>query len=178
MSKTQKLTVAGICLALAFLLPFVTGLMQQVGKMLSPMHIPVLICGFLAGPAWGVAVGFAAPLLRSLILGMPPMYPMALAMAFELCAYGLSAGLFYSLFKKSMKITPNVYLSLILSMVAGRIVFGAAMYFMLMGQGKSYTFDAFINGTLLGSIPGIVLHILIIPPIVLAVKRSGVAGKE
>lgn len=177
MSRTQKLTVAGICLALAFLLPFLTGLIQEVGKMLSPMHIPVLIFGFLAGPIWGAAVGFAAPLLRSLVLGMPPMYPMALAMAFELCAYGLAAGLLHKAFSK-MNLTANVYLSLVLSMAIGRIVYGIVMHFMLMGSGKSYTFNMFIQGTVLGSLPGIVLHLLIIPPIVLAVKRSGVLGKE
>ncbi|MDO5022245.1 MAG: ECF transporter S component [Eubacteriales bacterium] len=178
MSQTKKLTVAGICLALAFLLPFLTAQIPEIGKTLAPMHIPVIICGFLAGPLYGAGVGFLAPIARSLFLSMPPMYPMALAMALELCAYGLAAALLHRLFKKNMSLTQNVYISLVLSMVIGRIVFGIAMYFMLMASGKSYTINMFINGTVLGAIPGIILHLLIIPPIVLAIKRSNVLGKE
>ena len=49
--------------------------------MLLPMHLPTLLCGFLCGGPWGAAVGFLAPLMRSAILGMPPPFPTAVAMA-------------------------------------------------------------------------------------------------
>ena len=75
-------------LALAYVMPFLTGQIPQVGSMLCPMHIPVLLCGFFCGAPWGLAVGFVAPLLRSFTLGMPPMFPTAFCMAFELAAYG------------------------------------------------------------------------------------------
>ena len=96
--KNNNITVrtvvfAAAFLALALMLPFLTGQIPQIGSMLSPMHIPVLLCGFVCGWPWGLAVGVVAPPLRSVLFGMPPMYPTALCMAFELAAYGAVAGL-------------------------------------------------------------------------------------
>ena len=87
-SPARSIVLAALFLALAFVLPMVTGHVPQVGNMLCPMHFPILLCGFVLGGPWGLAVGFAAPLLRSVLFGMPPLYPIALSMAFELAAYG------------------------------------------------------------------------------------------
>ena len=83
MKKNQilRLALSALFLAIGFVLPFLTGQIQQVGNMLLPMHLPVLVCGFVCGWPWGLAVGFVLPLLRSLFFGMPPMVPTALAMA-------------------------------------------------------------------------------------------------
>ena len=94
-NNTKKLVYSALFLALALVLPFLTGQIQTFGQMLAPMHLPVLLCGFVCGPVWGLAVGAVAPLLRSLLFSMPPMFPTAVAMAFELAAYGLFTGLFY-----------------------------------------------------------------------------------
>ena len=88
----QNLIYSAVFLALAYVLPFLTGQIPSVGKMLLPMHLPALLCGFVCGWQWGLGVGFLAPLLRSLTLGMPPFFPMAVSMAFELAAYGAIAG--------------------------------------------------------------------------------------
>ena len=74
----MNLTRASMFLALAYVLPFFTGQVPQIGSMLCPMHIPVLLCGFLCGAPWGLMVGFIAPILRSFVLGMPPMFPTAI----------------------------------------------------------------------------------------------------
>ena len=95
-----NLALAAMFLALAYVMPFLTGQIPQVGAMLCPMHIPVILCGFVCGGPWGLAVGFVAPLLRSLTLNMPVMFPNALAMAFELAAYGLMSGILYRVFPK------------------------------------------------------------------------------
>ena len=87
-SPARNVVLAALFLALAFVLPMVTGHLPQVGNMLCPMHFPILLCGFVLGGPWGLAVGFAAPLLRSVLFGMPPMFPIAISMAFELAAYG------------------------------------------------------------------------------------------
>ena len=87
-SPARSIVLAALFLALAFVLPMVTGHVPQVGNMLCPMHFPILLCGFVLGGPWGLAVGFIAPLLRSVLFGMPPMFPIAIAMAFELAAYG------------------------------------------------------------------------------------------
>jgi len=91
----RTMILAAMFLAIAYILPFFTGQIPQVGSMLCPMHIPVLLCGFLCGWPWGLAVGFTAPLFRSATLSMPPMYPVAISMAFELATYGAVSGLLH-----------------------------------------------------------------------------------
>lgn len=165
---TRRLVYSGVCLALALVLPFLTGQIPQIGSMLSPMHIPVLLCGFLCGWQWGVAVGFIAPLLRYALFQMPPM-PMGIAMAFELAAYGAISGLLY---KKLPKTNANVYVTLILSMIAGRIVWGAARFVIAGLTNSTFPFSAFIAGAVTEAIPGIILHIVLIPIIVIALERA------
>ena len=93
-SATRGIVLAALFLALAFVLPMITGHVPQVGNMLCPMHFPILLCGFVLGGPWGLAVGFVAPLLRSVLFGMPPMFPVAISMAFELATYGFVSGSF------------------------------------------------------------------------------------
>lgn len=173
--NTLKLTYAALCLALALVLPFLTGQIRQIGQALSPMHIPVLLCGFLCGWPWGLVVGFIAPLLRSVLFGMPPMFPMAAAMAFELAAYGIVAGILY---KRLPKTAVNIYVTLILAMICGRIVWGIARLVFAGIQGTAFTFSAFIAGAITGSIPGIVLHIVLIPLIIIALKKAKLVPNE
>ena len=97
MKTVKRLVYSALLLALALVLPFLTGQIPQIGSALSPMHIPVLLCGFVCGAPWGMAVGLIAPIMRSLLFQMPPMWPTAFAMAFELAAYGFATGLLYKL---------------------------------------------------------------------------------
>ena len=94
-NNLMKTVFSAVFLALAFVMPFLTGQIPEIGSMLCPMHIPVLLCGFICGWPWGIAVGLLAPLMRPLTLGMPPLFPTALCMAFELAAYGAVAGLMH-----------------------------------------------------------------------------------
>lgn len=171
MKKTNlvKLTLSALFLALAYVLPFLTGQIPEVGAMLCPLHIPVLLCGFICGPAWGAAIGFIAPLLRSLTLGMPPLFPTAVCMAFELAVYGLMSGLLYKLLPKKK---PYLYVSLLAAMLAGRIVWGAAMYICLAASGGSFTLAAFIAGAFTNAIPGIVVQIVLVPILVMVIDKN------
>ena len=166
----RHLVYAAVCLALCMLLPFLTGQIPQIGSALSPMHIPVLLAGFLCGPWWAMAVGFAAPLLRHVWMGMPPLIT-AIAMSFELAAYGLFSGLLYRLLPKK---TVNIYVSLIGAMILGRIVWGITMVVISGVSGSAFTWSAFIAGALLNAVPGIILHIVLIPILVMALKRAKV----
>ena len=167
--KNRRLAYSALFLALALVLPFLTGQIPTIGKALSPMHIPVMLCGFLCGPVWGLAVGLIAPILRSLLFGMPPLFPTATAMAFELAAYGLLSGLFYKLLPKK---TPYLYLALILAMIGGRLVWGLAMTLLMGAAGKSFTLAAFWAGAFANAWPGIVLQLVLIPPVVAALKKA------
>ena len=135
------------------------------------MHIPVFLCGFLAGPLWGAVVGVVTPLMRSLLFNMPVLYPSAISMAFELCAYGAAAGLLYRILPKK---PVYLYLSLLGSMLLGRAVMGVANTVLYAAKGNSYTLKLFLAGAFINAVPGIILHIALIPPIVLALRRAGI----
>ncbi|MCH4206782.1 MAG: ECF transporter S component [Solobacterium sp.] len=170
-TSIRHLTLAAMFLALALVLPFLTGQIPQIGSMLLPMHLPVLFCGLICGPFYGAVVGFIAPLLRSMIFGMPPMFPTATAMAFELCTYGLVSGLVYSHVKhQNIKI---VYLSLLTAMVSGRIVWGIVEVILMNLQGSSFTFQAFLSAAILTAVPGIILQLVLIPVIMAALNKAG-----
>ena len=168
--QTRKLTYAALFLALALVLPFLTGQIPEIGKMLSPMHIPVLLCGFLCGWPWGLAVGFIAPLLRSVLFGVPVMFPGAVAMAFELAVYGGMTGFLYHVLPRKLW---AVYLTLILSMIAGRLVWGAVQAALAGISRNSFTMDLFLKGAVTEAIPAIVLQIVLIPILVIAMERTG-----
>ena len=163
-----SMVLAALFLALAMVLPLLTGQIPQIGQALCPMHIPVLLCGFFCGPWYGLAVGAIAPLLRFLLFGMPPIMPTGVAMCFELAVYGLLAAVLYrALPKKNWA----VYVALIGAMIAGRLVWGAARL-VLLGLGQApFGWAAFLSGAVLDALPGIALHIVLIPLLVIALKR-------
>lgn len=167
-NEIKKLTLSAMFLALAFAMPFLTGQIPQIGSMLCPMHIPVLLCGFFCGAPWGIGVGFIAPILRSFTLGMPQMFPTAFCMAFELAAYGFIAGWLHN---KLPKKKLNVYVSLLSAMVIGRLVWGIVM-FCCMGLNVSrFGFSAFLAGAVLNAVPGIVVQIILIPILVITLEK-------
>lgn len=167
-NSVQKMVLSGLFLALGLVLPFLTGQIQQIGSMLLPMHIPVLLCGFLCGPWWGIAVGTATPLLRSLLLGMPPLFPIAAAMAFELAAYGALAGILYGFLRKKKY---GSYYALIGSMLGGRMVWGMAAAVFYTMAGMPFSTQIFMAGAFISAWPGILLQLVVIPPIVAALGK-------
>lgn len=164
MSKTKQITFASFFLTLGLLLPFMTMQIPSIGNMLLPMHIPVIICGFLLGEKYGLLVGFLTPLLRSMLFSAPPIIA-ALPMAFELCAYGYLSGMLYHK-------TKNVYFSLIISMILGRVIWGVASLIIYGIQGTQFSFSMFLAGAFTAAIPGIVLQIILIPIIVINLKKG------
>ena len=171
----RQLTYSAICLAMAFVLPFVTGNIPEVGNMLCPMHLPVLLCGFLCGWQWGLVVGFAAPIMRSLILMRPPLYPTAIAMAFELAVYGLLAGLLYQLL---CGVRGRTYVALLGAMLGGRIVGGLVQLTLLSINGEGYTAAIFFTEYFVKAWPGILLQLILIPVVVSALRRAGLTLNE
>ena len=164
----RNLTYSSLCLALCLVLPFLTGQIPEIGSMLCPMHFPVLLCGFLCGGPWGAAVGIVAPLLRHILFHMPPLIT-ALGMTFELGTYGLVSALLY---RRLPKTPAGLYASLLGAMASGRIIWGCAMTVISGVSGTLFGWEAFLAGALLNAIPGIALQLLLIPPLVLALKRA------
>lgn len=168
-SFSRQMTSAAVCLALCLTLPFLTGQIPQIGQMLSPMHLPVLLAGFLCGPWRAMAVGVLAPLLRHSLFAMPPLIT-ALAMSFELGAYGLISGLLYRILPQK---TGSLYVSLLAAMLGGRMVWGAAMAVLCGVSGSVFTWSAFLTGAFLSGIPGILLQITLLPLLVMALQKAG-----
>ncbi len=164
----KKITLSAMFLALSFVLPFFTMQINEIGDMLCPMHIPVILCGYLCGGPWGLVVGIIAPLLRSLVMTMPVMYPTAICMAFELGTYGLTAGLLYKVLPKKK---PYIYVSLVGAMILGRIVWGIARIVLLGFDFTKFGWAAFWSGAVLNAIPGIIVQIILIPVVVMAVEK-------
>ncbi len=179
MSSKQKnlrrLILAAMFLTLALALPFLTGQIPQVGSALCPMHIPVLLCGFFCGPWYALAVGLVAPLLRFALFGMPPLMPTGIAMCFELATYGFVSGLLYKLLPGKKVFT---YVTLIAAMLAGRIIWGIARVILAGLAQSEFAWTAFLSGAFVNAVPGIILHILLIPVLVITLKRYTETGSQ
>jgi riboflavin transporter FmnP len=171
----KKLTLAGMFLALCLALPFLTGQIPQIGSALAPMHIPVLLCGFVCGAPYGLAVGFIAPLLRFALFSMPPIMPTGIAMAFELATYGLMTGLMY---KRLPQKNTYIYITLVSSMLMGRVVWGLARFLIAGLQNTNFTFEMFLAGAFINAVPGIICHIVLIPFIVMALRKAKLMANE
>ena len=177
MQKTnlKTLVLAALFLAIALVLPFLTGQIPEIGSMLCPMHIPVLLCGFFCGWPWGLAVGIIAPLLRSLLFSMPPMFPTAICMAFELATYGAVSGLLYS---KLPRKKASIYGALLIAMVAGRLVWGLARFLCTGLDVSAFGLSAFWSGAVATAIPGIIVQLLLIPVLVMALEKYNPAAAK
>ncbi len=164
-----KMILAALFLALAYVMPFLTGQIPEIGAKLCPLHIPVLLCGFICGWPWGLVVGFVTPLFRCLTLGMPgPLFPTAVCMAAELAAYGAVTGLMHKILPKKK---PYIYLSLITAMIVGRIVWGGVMMACMGIAGTPFTFEAFVAGAFVNAVPGIIVQIVLIPLLVMVLDN-------
>lgn len=179
----KRLVLSAMFMALGLILPFITGQLRQVGTMLLPMHIPVLLCGLICGWQYGAVVGFVLPLLRYSLFGMPPIYPMGISMAFELAAYGAVIGICRKIFRRkkwfataseSKRYILDIYFSLAVSMICGRIVWGLVRYALASVTRQAFTWQMFVAGAFVTAIPGIVIQLILIPALMIALERAGI----
>lgn len=169
-NKIINIVLSALFLSLCIVLPFFTGQIKEIGNMLLPMHIPVMLCGLICGWQYGLIVGAIAPIMRSLLFGMPVMFPSAISMAFELATYGFVIGYLFS--KSKWNCMKSLYRCLIISMLCGRVVWGIVQT-ILLGLGESgFTFSMFISGSILKAIPGIILQLFLIPVIMLLFGKT------
>lgn len=164
--ETKPLVGAAFFTALGVLFPQLFHLFGAVnGRIFLPMHIPVLLCGFLCGKRYGALCGLIVPLISSAATGMPVLYPTGIAMMAELAVYGFVTGL--------LSERLSVYPSLVGAMLAGRAVSGAANLVLLGMAGKAYTLEAFVSVSFLTAAPGIAIQLAAVPLLVAALKRAG-----
>ena len=173
MTSVKKLCICAICIALCCILPTAFHAVG-LGTALSPMHIPALLCGLLLGPIYGAVCGVVGPLLASITSGMPPLMRL-LHMAPELCAYGFAAGLMMRLVH-TRKLAADLYISLAVAMVFGRIVGGLAQWLVIsiMGSGQVFTVAIWVTSYIVGTLPGIVAHLVLLPALVMILEKAKV----
>jgi riboflavin transporter FmnP len=163
-NQTEKIVLSGLFIAIGVILPSLFHA-AGIGQQVSPMHFPALLAGVLLGWKYGLAVGLLTPLLSGLMFGMPPLFPTATVMAMELGTYALVSGIVTEKIKLFKNPIHNIYLGLLLAMLAGRGVYGLS-YALIMGiNGQTYGFSLYLNSVLIQTWPGIILQFLIIPPI-------------
>ncbi|MFI3226575.1 MAG: ECF transporter S component [Clostridia bacterium] len=169
--KTKKLVYTSILIAISLLLPQIFHFAGELaGQILLPMHIGILLAGFIVGPYYAMFVGIIVPLLSNILMQMPAI-PIVYFMVFELAAYGFFTGFFYE------KMGLNKIPSLILSMLGGRIVYSLVIIFALKVLKLPYAFlgaTAIIEKFTVG-IPGMALQIFAIPLIVIAAEKGGLS---
>lgn len=169
--KVNRFVLAAMFLAIGLVLPFFTGQIPQVGKLLLPMHIPVFLCGLICGWEYGLVIGFMTPLVRSLLFGMPVLFPTAVAMAFELMTYGFTIGYLYE--HSRWKCIKALYRCMIITMFCGRIVYGLVEVILLGFGIGDFAMKTFLMTSFIYAIPGVVVQLILIPSIMLALNKTG-----
>lgn len=175
-TPVKSLVLSALFIAIGITLPFLTGQLKIIGKMLLPMHLPVMLCGLICGWQYGLICGIITPLLRSVLFGMPILFPSAAAMSVELAVYGSVIGLLYRRINNGKVV--SLYISLVSAMVIGRAIWGIVMYFFIFVNGNNFTFTAFIAGAFTDAFPGIILQLILIPAIMTALHKAKVINAQ
>ena len=173
-NNIKKLILSAIFLTLGFVLPMLTGQIPVIGKILLPMHIPVLLCSLICDWKYGAAIGFILPISRSVLFSVPVMYPTAIAVAFKMTVYGIIPYLLYKRSDSKKKSIGSLYFALFTAMISGRIVRCLFEIILLGLQGKTFVAEAFFTGVILNGIPGIVIQLIVVPIVVIAIEKSNI----
>ncbi len=168
MSNVKKSIITAVCIALCYVIPLMFHGIQNAGNIFCPMHIPVFICGLICGWQYGLLCGIAGPALSSALSGMPPVAILP-SMMVELAVYGTAAGLMMKLVRTKSTYA-DLYISLIVAIVCGRVLAGLAKA-LIFARG-SYSMSAWIAGSVVTSWPGTVIQLVFIPTIVFALMKS------
>ncbi len=168
MSNVKKSIITAVCIALCYVIPLMFHGIQNAGSIFCPMHIPVFICGLICGWQYGLLCGIAGPALSSALSGMPPVAILP-SMMVELAAYGTASGLMMKLVRTKSTYA-DLYISLIVAIVCGRVLAGLAKA-LIFARG-SYSMSAWIAGSVVTSWPGTVIQLVFIPTIVFALMKS------
>lgn len=168
LSYVKKSIITAACIALCVVLPMAFHAIPNGGSILSPMHIPALLCGLLCGWPFGLLCGLAGPALSSLLTQMPSLAYLP-SMMVELGAFGLAAGVMMKIVRTG-RLCADLYISLGVAMLAGRVLAGLSRA--LIFAAGNYSVAAWVTSYFITAWPGIVLHLILIPAIVYALEKA------
>ena len=170
MSSVKKMCICAFLTAMCYVLPQAFHILP-LGVALSPMHLPVLLCGLVCGWPYGLACGVLGPLLSHLLSSMPPLTAL-ISMVPELGVYGLIAGLGMQRIRTG-KTLLDLYLSLLPAMVLGRAAGGVAQALLYLSNVESYTVAMWAGAYVVGTLPAVVLQLVVLPALVWGLMRAG-----
>ena len=157
-----KRTVLGaLFAALCVVLPIAFHAIPNAGSIFLPMHIPVLLCGLVCGWPYGLVCGLLGPFLSSLLTGMPPA-AMLPSMMVECAVYGAVSGIVLKTVRTGTT-TRDLYIALVIAMIAGRVVSGIAKALILS---PGITMSAWVAASFVTALPGILVQLVVIPLLV------------
>ena len=168
MSYVKKCVITAVCIALCVVLPMAFHAIPESSKILSPMHIPVLLCGLICGPVMGLLCGIAGTALSTLLTGMPVLAYMPV-MIVELAAYGLISGIFTKFVYTKRRIA-DILICLISAQILGRVISGISKA-LVFSRGK-YSFAAWFSSGFVKAWPALVIQIILIPAVIIALEKS------
>ena len=166
-SHIKRITFTAVCLALCVVLPLALHMIPNAGSVISPMHIPVLLCGLICGWPYGLICGLIGPLLSSVITGMPPA-AMLPSMMVECGTYGFVTGLMMR-YVRTGRPTADLYISMITAMIMGRTVAGLAKALIFTPGAAPF---AWVTTSLVAGIPGIVIQLIVMPTVIFALTKA------
>lgn len=159
----RDVLLGGIFLALALAIPVLFHVVG-LGSSFLPMFFPLIIAGYLVCLPVALVVGVSAPLVSALLTGMPPLFP---PIAFIMMIEGLSlTGIPAVLYQKKKK---GVLLTLIITLVADRLILLGAV--VLTAKWLNLPPGVLGLASLVKGVPGIILILIIIPPLVKKLKE-------
>lgn len=169
MSYAKKLSICAVCIALCYALPLAFHALA-LGSLLSPMHLPVLLCGLVCGWPYGLVCGIVGPILSSVLSAMPAASQLVY-MVPELCVYGWCAGLLFRHIRTGNSVA-DLYCALIPAMLAGRVAGGLMRAVFYLAGVQSYSLSLWASAYVVGTLPGIVLQLIVLPVLVLVLMKA------
>jgi hypothetical protein len=161
-SSTRQLTQVALFMTLAVVVPILFHAFG-LGAIFLPMFLPILISGFFLNPLAAFMVGALSPWLSALITGMPPLIPMAPLMSIEGAALALVASWLFHYGRWG--IFPSVLIAVLVERgILALAIWGVQPLFGPIGKGM--TVAALTMG-----LPGIAMQLILVPLIVLWLKR-------
>lgn len=174
LSHVKKSILTAACIALCVVLPMAFHSIPNAGLIFCPMHIPVLLCGLICGWPFGLLCGIAGPILSSLLTQMPVLAKLP-PLALEMGVYGIATGVLMQHIHTG-KPKADIYISLICSMLIGRIAAGASKA--LIFAAGEYSVQAWITGHFLTAWPAFVIHLTLVPIVYFALERAKLIPKR
>lgn len=157
----ELITFSATFVALAVALPWIAHQFNLAGPTFLPMHLFVLVAGLLFGWKAGLIVGLLTPLVSFATSGLPPA-PILPQITFEIMIYGLAAGFFRE------KVKLNLYWSLILAMVVGRLCFLVAIW--TLASNPAGPFTGLWKVISIGW-PGMLIQLALVPLVVIWLSK-------